>query len=172
MAYQPQQMMQPMQPAPFEQDMGGEWKASLCNCSPCSSCMVSFCIPCLLVGQTSERLRDPTMQTAEDLNSDCLIHGGLCFFTGFHWVYTMLKRTEIRERFGIPGSGFGDCCTAFWCHCCAVIQQDNEVKARLRPATGPVHDQYQQQPGMVVPQSPPAPAYAPPQTQGYTDNKH
>ncbi|KAF7522109.1 hypothetical protein G7054_g12254 [Neopestalotiopsis clavispora] len=169
MAYQPQQPMQPMQ-QPFEQDMGGEWKSSLCDCSPCSSCIVSCCIPCILVGQTSERLRDPTMQTASDLNNDCMIHGGLCFFTGFHWVYTMLKRTEIRERFGIPGSSFGDCCTAFWCHCCAVIQQDNEVKARLRPATGPVHMPYQQEQGMMaVPQDPPTPAYAPPQKEGYTD---
>ncbi|KAI1868539.1 uncharacterized protein JN550_006455 [Neoarthrinium moseri] len=163
MAYQPQQPMQPM----FQQDNGGEWKNSLCDCSPCDSCMISFCVPCILVGRTTERLRDPTMQTAESMNNDCLIHGGLCFFTGCHWIYTMLKRGEIRERFGIPGSGFGDCCVTYWCHCCAVIQQDNEVKTRMRP-TGPIDQQYQPlQQGMVMPQGPP-PAHAPPQKEGYT----
>lgn len=103
------------------------------------------------------------MQTAETMNSDCLIHGGLCFFTGFHWIYTMLKRTEIRERFGIPGSGFGDCCTAYWCHCCAVIQQDNEVKARLLPS-GPVQQPYQpqEQGSMYTHSSPPSPFSLPP----------
>jgi hypothetical protein len=107
------------------------------------------------------------MQSAEDLNNVCLIHGALCAFTGFHWVYTMLKRTEIRERFGIPGSSFGDCCTSYWCHCCAVIQQDNEVKSRLHH-TGPVQQQYQQQPNMMMmPQSPPPP-FSPPQKEGHT----
>jgi len=29
--------------------------------------------------------------------------------------YVMMKRSEIRERFGIDGDGMGDCCTAYWC---------------------------------------------------------
>ena len=42
----------------------------------------------------------------------------------------MLKRGEIRERYQIEGSTCGDCCAYFWCHCCILIQQDNEVKRR------------------------------------------
>ncbi|KAH8197756.1 hypothetical protein TruAng_008090 [Truncatella angustata] len=147
MAYQSQHPMQPMQPMPFHQENGGEWKSSL------------------FVGKTADRLRHPSA-TPSSTNSDCAIHGALCFFTGFHWVYTMLKRTEIRERFGIPGSACGDCCTSFWCHCCAVIQQDNEVKSRLH-AGGPIQQQYQQQQGMLMPQGPPQ-SYIPPQKEGYT----
>ncbi|KAM0807812.1 hypothetical protein AB5N19_08152 [Seiridium cardinale] len=165
MAYQPQQTMQHVQQT-FQQDNGGEWKNSLCDCTPCSSCVVSCCIPCLLIGQTSERLRDPSMQTAKDLNSDCVISGALCAFTGLHWIYVMFKRTEIRERFGIPGSSFGDCCTSFWCPCCAAIQQDNEVKKRLQP--GLVQQQYQQQPSMSMPQGLPPVHGVPPQKEGYT----
>lgn len=41
-----------------------------------------------------------------------------------------MKRGEIREKFGIEGSGCGDCCVSMWCPCCALIQQDNEVKGR------------------------------------------
>lgn len=67
----------------------------------------------------------------------------------------MMKRGEIRERFGIQGSGMGDCCVSYWCLCCALIQQDNEVKARL--SQGPITQGYQaQKEGMHMPTSPPA----------------
>lgn len=98
-------------------------------------------------------MRDPTMQTSDLLNSDCLIHGGLTYCLGLGWIFAMMKRTEIRERFQIPGSGVGDCCVSYWCPCCAVIQQDNEVKSRLPVA--PVNNQYQSQPPMGM-ASPPA----------------
>ena len=62
----------------------------------------------------------------------------------------MMKRTEIRERFGIAGSGTSDCCVTYWCPCCALIQQDNEVKTRTQHM---VNTQgYQAQAGMVMPQ--------------------
>ncbi|KAF4472303.1 plac8 family [Fusarium albosuccineum] len=67
--------------------------------------------------------------------------------------YSMMKRGEIRERFGIQGSGMGDCCVSYWCLCCALIQQDNEVKARL--SQGPITQGYQpQKEGMHMPNSP------------------
>lgn len=77
----------------------------------------------------------------------------------FFYSLAMMKRGEIRERFGIKGSGMSDCCATYWCPCCALIQQDNEVKARL--AQGPVTQGYQsQKEGMHVPaptqQAPPA----------------
>ncbi|RKU47865.1 hypothetical protein DL546_008638 [Coniochaeta pulveracea] len=67
------------------------------------------------------------------MSFDCFIHGGLTLLFGSGWIFTMIKRGDIRSRFEIPGSGFGDCCTAFWCQCCQIIQADNEVKARLAP---------------------------------------
>lgn len=72
--------------------------------------------------------------------------------------YSMLKRSEIRERYNIQGSGFNDCCVSYWCPCCAIIQQDNEVKVRQRNAA-PIQQAYQSQPGMEMPT--PAPAYNP-----------
>lgn len=53
----------------------------------------------------------------------------------------MIRRGEIRERFGIKGSGCGDYCTTYWCLCCALIQQDNEVQSRQ--AQGPITQGYQ-----------------------------
>lgn len=135
-----------------------EWQTGICSCGPCSSCLLSWCLPCLLLGQTSERIRDPSMQSADNLNSDCLIHGGLTCFTGCGWIYAMIKRGEIRERYGIKGSGCDDCCVSFWCSCCALIQQDNEVL--IRQKAQPNTQGYQVQPGMHMP---PAPAYHPQQ---------
>ncbi|KAI0395849.1 PLAC8 family-domain-containing protein [Xylariaceae sp. FL0594] len=106
--------------------------------------------------QTSERIRDPTGETADMMNSDCLIHGAITCFTGCGWIYAMIKRGEIRERYNIKGSGCGDCCVSFWCSCCALIQQDNEVKRRQEKA-GPITQGYQPQPGMHMPE--PQPAY-------------
>ena len=63
--------------------------------------------------------------------------------------YAMMKRTEIRERFGIKGDGCGDCCSAYWCGCCVLIQNEKEVLARQ--SSGPITQGYQQQQGMQVP---------------------
>lgn len=146
---------------------GGDWQSSLFNCSPCGSCVLGTFAPCirksvhvtfftlscyvyeltiycaiLVVGRTSSRLQDPTSRSPEAFNGDCAIHGFLTLI-GSGWIYSMIKRTEIRERFGIPGSGFGDCCAAFWCQCCQVIQADNEVNKRL--ISGPINEGYQPQ---------------------------
>jgi hypothetical protein len=45
----------------------------------------------------------------------------------------MMKRKQIREAYGIEDSGMGDCCTSFWCLCCALVQQEKEVKSRQLP---------------------------------------
>ncbi|KAI1180711.1 PLAC8 family-domain-containing protein [Nemania sp. FL0916] len=135
-----------------------EWQTGICHCGPCTSCLLAWCVPCILLGQTSERQRDPSLQSADLLNSDCLIHGALTC-CGCGWIYQMLKRGEIRERYGVKGSGCGDCCVSFWCSCCALIQQDNEVK--IRQQAQPITQGYQAQAGMHMPA--PQPAYHPQQ---------
>lgn len=40
----------------------------------------------LVVGKTSERMRDPTMRTYEPFNSDCLLMCGITYFTGCGWM--------------------------------------------------------------------------------------
>ncbi|KAI0172223.1 PLAC8-domain-containing protein [Hypoxylon sp. FL1284] len=146
-----------MHPSAYGQQ-GGEWQADLCTCSPCTSCMLAWCLPCLLVGQTSERIRDPSMQSADMMNSDCMIYTAIACCTGCAWIYGMMKRSEIRERYQIEGSGCNDCCVSYWCPCCALIQQDNEVKIRQQNAQ-PIAQGYQPQPGMQMP----PPTYQQPQ---------
>lgn len=45
-----------------------------------------MCSPGTVVGKTSERMRDPSMATFEPVNNDCLIMGGLTYFTGCGWM--------------------------------------------------------------------------------------
>lgn len=52
----------------------------------------------------------------------------------------MTKRTEIREKYGIKGDGTSDCCAAYWCACCTLIQHEKEVK--VRTAAGPITQGY------------------------------
>ncbi|KAI2620657.1 PLAC8-domain-containing protein [Hypomontagnella submonticulosa] len=164
--YQQQPMMQDQPQPPVrtrafpgptaDGEQGGKWQASLCSCTPCTSCLLAWCLPCILLGQTSERIRDPSMQSADMMNSDCMIHGLITCFTGCGWIYAMMKRNEIRERYDIEGGGCSDCCVSYWCSCCALIQQDNEVKLRQQKAQ-PIAQGYQSNPGMQMP----APAYQP-----------
>ncbi|KAL8333562.1 hypothetical protein RB593_003314 [Gaeumannomyces tritici] len=147
---QPQMMMA----APPPQDQ--EWNASFMSCSPCDGCLLATCLPCILVGKTSERMADPSLSRYEVFNPECLIMGGITWI-GLGFVYAMIKRVEVRERFGIKGSGFGDCCAAYWCPCCVVLQNDNEVRSRVgEPGVPvPVAQGYQQNPGMGMPSPPP-----------------
>ena len=106
------------------------------------------------------------MQTASTWNSDCLVSFMLTCFVGCGclcvnppsrlWIleltcvarrWTMKQRGEIREKYGIEGSGCGDCCTAFWCPCCAMVQNDKEVRMR---SSGVDTSGYQPQGGMQV----------------------
>ena len=64
----------------------------------------------------------------------------------------MTKRKQIREAYGIEGSGTGDCCTFFWCLCCTLVQQENEVKSRqLVPSYEPAGYQPEKDGGMRMP---------------------
>ncbi|TRX91453.1 hypothetical protein FHL15_007677 [Xylaria flabelliformis] len=84
-----------------------------------------------VVGQTSNRLLDPTALLPAMINVDCLIHGVLQCVCGLGWIWTMIKREQIRARFDIPGTPLNDYCVSFWCQCCAIIQHDNEMATRM-----------------------------------------
>ncbi|KAI0861908.1 PLAC8 family-domain-containing protein [Xylaria cubensis] len=150
-----------------------EWQNSLFNCEPISSCLLGWCCPCLLLGQTSSRMRDPKSSSPELVNADCAIYVAIQLLSGCGWIYVLVKRSQIRDEFGIKGGGCGDCCTTYWCHCCALIQQDNEVKRRQQARLNT--QGYQAQAGMQMPsmQMPsPQPVYQPQQPQQFQQPQH
>ncbi|KAF4806342.1 Cell number regulator 11 [Colletotrichum siamense] len=87
-------------------------------------------------------MRDPNLTNYSPVNGECFMISALGSI-GFGWLYLMSKRTDIRQQFGIDGSECGDCCTAYWCPCCVLIQHENEVIGRTQYA--PVTEGYQSQ---------------------------
>ena len=56
-------------------------------------------------------LRDkgyPHPEGGESCGSDCMVHGLITCFTGLGWILQIPLRNNVRERYRIRGSGFGD----------------------------------------------------------------
>jgi len=108
-----------------QQAASGTWSSGFCDCfSPVETCMAGWCCPCFLYGKTSARFNDPSLRDYSPLNMDCFL------FFCIPWVVQTMKRVEIRERYGIDGSGVTDCLGAFCCGCCSLVQMSKEVKIR------------------------------------------
>ncbi|GJN70403.1 hypothetical protein PLICBS_004459 [Purpureocillium lilacinum] len=111
-----------------------------------------------------ERMKDPSLEKPDIVNTECMLFGVIHFFTGCACVYNLLRRSEMRETYGIKGNGCTDCLTSCCCLCCAVIQQEKEsqVRAPLMRHQQPITQGYQgQKEGMNMP----APVYQPAQQQ-------
>jgi Cys-rich protein (TIGR01571 family) len=113
-------------------------------------CLTFWCYPCSL-GQVLHRMKlnfcaQPTADGQYPATSAFKIFFGiaiavyllqviLAFATGrnvggflsfalaiFCFIVTMLLRTNVRERYSIPGSCLEDCCCSFWCMQCTICQ--------------------------------------------------
>ncbi|KAK6350480.1 hypothetical protein TWF718_003671 [Orbilia javanica] len=111
------------EPAPFEHGM-------LSCFGDCGKCCVTFWCPCMTYGKIQHRLRHNDLEGYSNCNGACWGFGALMCLCGVQWVMSMIQRGEIRQRYNLKGSGFGDCCRHFWCECCALIQEDRELEAR------------------------------------------
>ncbi|KAH7115493.1 hypothetical protein B0J13DRAFT_572242, partial [Dactylonectria estremocensis] len=83
-----------------------EWSNDLYSYGLYNTDLLGTYMPCILLGQTSDRIRDPTMETAESCNCDCTI-----FCTIY---YTLMKRRQIHEQFGIKDNGMSDRYTSYF----------------------------------------------------------
>lgn len=99
------------------------WHYGVCHCcSDCDACLESWCcMPCQVSRQCNVLTKN-----------DASVHWPFCLFITFTEVCTACSlvaclfvgqsRRMARERYGIAGSGIGDCCCAFWCRCCTLEQ--------------------------------------------------
>ncbi|RHZ61013.1 hypothetical protein CDV55_101455 [Aspergillus turcosus] len=137
----------PQQPAPAAQHSHG-WSSSIWDCfSPTETCLVGWCAPCCLFGKTQSRLQDPALKEHSYINGDCSLYA-LSSYCGLYWVLLMIKRGQLRERFGIQGSAFEDCWQSYLCPCCTLVQNEKEVEAR----SNNLQVGYQAPSGMAYPQ--------------------
>lgn len=72
----------------------------------------------------------------EDGARQCFSSPGYAFFAllcAVTWIATAFffarNRTEIRNKLGIKGSYFGDCCLWLWCYPCAMCQEGRTLRA-------------------------------------------
>ena len=57
--------------------------------------------------------------------------GALCACCcGFSFIFSMMKRGEMRHHYNLDGSGLGDLLRAYCCQCCSLIQEEKEALLR------------------------------------------
>ncbi|KJK79692.1 hypothetical protein H634G_05284 [Metarhizium anisopliae BRIP 53293] len=104
-----------------------QWQFGLFDCcGDMKACLLGCCLPCVLHGKTMQRMHDPSLQSHELLNHECMVW---CCMPRT-WLYNTATRTRIREKYGIEGDASSDFKTSYFCTCCALIQQDREVALR------------------------------------------
>lgn len=142
----------------------GRFKNELCSCCetcPCPFFMGCFC-PGILAGQVFQRMKYNIVgMPSSDYKNTCLIMtilfavawglaiilvattgAGVVIWYAFY-IYVIvaltLARNNFRKKYNIPGTTCGDsalddCCCAYWCGCCTVLQMHrhthNEHKYR------------------------------------------
>ncbi|KAK4246507.1 PLAC8 family-domain-containing protein [Corynascus novoguineensis] len=147
----------------------GEWQTNLIRCFPCGPFWRAICCPCVVYGETAQRLRDPTVDAEKD-NDECVEFGrDYCLFSTCA-LDLKEHRAEIRRRYRIKGSPANDCLVSCFCSGCVVMQHDDELKARLAAAgvgSSVVGDQYKAEEPMQMQMQIQAPGRGGHQ-QGYT----
>jgi len=110
--------------------MKSHWDQTLCSCTPCGACCLGTFCPCMLYGRISSKFTNPT--DSDGCNSACCCYCVAQIF-GFGCCLVMNKRSDVRNRYHIEGGCCGDLCAASCCHCCALVQMDNEITVRNMP---------------------------------------
>merc|ERR1711990_999491 len=102
---------------------GEEWKASGFGCfSNIKNCMLGWCCPCVLYGQTNDILEEHTCMSAGAVFC-CLPWCTIC-------CYAPGRRGKMRETLNLPESPCNDCLWWICCPHCANCQEANELKER------------------------------------------
>ena len=70
---------------------------------------------------------------------------------GGNAILQFINRGEMRRKYGIDGSGFGDFCGACCCTCCQLIQENKESIVRTTGMNPKTKQPYQSPGGMSYP---------------------
>ncbi|XP_010692721.2 cell number regulator 9 [Beta vulgaris subsp. vulgaris] len=109
------------------QQATNDFTTGLCDCfSDRSSCCLTICCPCFSFGQIAEIVDQGSISCCAAGTFYLL----LAPFVGFQWIYSCTYRAKLKAQLGIPKSTCDDCCSHFWCQCCALAQEYRELKHR------------------------------------------
>ncbi|RDI86039.1 putative mannose-1-phosphate guanyltransferase [Venturia inaequalis] len=107
------------------------WISSFCGCCcPIDLCCITYWLPCITFGKTHHRTRkNGNMDGYEPINTSCLLLCGSAWI-GLHWIPMALQSADIRKKYGLQGSCFGDIAKACCCAPCTLVQAEKETKIR------------------------------------------
>ncbi|KAI0064859.1 PLAC8-domain-containing protein [Artomyces pyxidatus] len=115
-----------------------EWSFGLCSaCGDCGTCCMAWWCPCIVYGKNRQRLDYlqtrgvPRPDGGETFNSHCMLDC-LLGCVGIGWVLNIGTRSDVRARYRIRGSVCGDCCVAYWCVPCDLVQEHRELELEER----------------------------------------
>ncbi|XP_075239627.1 uncharacterized protein LOC142335132 isoform X3 [Convolutriloba macropyga] len=102
---------------------GSDWKYGLCSPSSCTSdfklCLFAYCIPTHVWGVTTEKLAHEQGDSYRFLTLALIPFAGLCLLPCW--------RKYVREKSDIGGSFLSDCCAAYCCPCCTILQAGHQA---------------------------------------------
>eukprot|EP00899_Mesostigma_viride_P028256 jgi/Mesvir1/8615/Mv26221-RA.1 len=130
----------------------GQWSTPLSDCMAdgLASCLMGFCCTCVTFGHNAEAVD----------GTGCKFAGALyeiLFWIDVCCVYSTSFRTRIRHAFQIPGSPATDCLLHWFCPCCAVLQENHELKVRGFTEPGAVRGTSLAPPPQIIVGQPMAP---------------
>ncbi|KIM42590.1 hypothetical protein M413DRAFT_444295 [Hebeloma cylindrosporum] len=120
---------------PYDQHGKRDWSFGLCSsCGECSKCCLACWCPALAHAQNRRRVNYLNAHGVPDPERDriCGIESlpyallEACCHMG--WILQVGTRQDIRERYNIDGGGVSDCCTAYLCHSCDLVQGSRELQ--------------------------------------------
>lgn len=111
------------------------WRHGLCKChQECGTCCLSFWCPCMVYGRNNSRLsyikmhNQPHPTGGDSCGPMSWIFTAVNCTFGVGWILQFMQRSEIRERYLIEGSTFGDFCGACCCMCLQQVQESRELQ--------------------------------------------
>jgi len=129
-----------------QEEHNKDWETGFCSCSsPCGTCCLGACCPCILYGRTQYRLEhNGSTEGYSFCNSNCTFYSCLMIvpplqsglplslqsFLGY------AQRKKIRQQYGLRGGPCGDYLRHYCCPCCSLIQEEEEVIKKSKDTSG------------------------------------
>ena len=172
-----------MMPVQMQGYAPSSWAHGLFACfGDCGVCCTGCWLPCILYAENGKLMRG-AVSADGDYWLDFLLYTFLCCLTGCGCVLGIMRRGDIRMKYGLEEKPCIDCCVHCCCHDCALCQEYKELKLKAivgqaaqaqmqpypvsyaQPVTGQPVAYSQQPPVQAAPTYPPV--SAPPMTKGW-----
>jgi Cys-rich protein (TIGR01571 family) len=104
-----------------------QWNSNICDCCiDCGSCFKSFICPCCSFYSVKKNVDGDKGFCS---NCCCAV---CCCLLPFSVCIRAPYRKKLRVKYNLPAKPCNDCCTTFWCPCCALAQEMREIEYQVK----------------------------------------